>query len=231
MNRGKKGAQVIAMVILMLATLTTRGISQKLELAVHADPLITWMSSNSSAYSSEGTVPGFSIGADVFYQLTDVFSLSSGLGFLSAGGRQSAAETHTMVFNNLEATVAPGEEMKYNLRYLNIPAGIRAHTSREKGINYFGDLGFDIRTLLRAKVDIPSSQISGEIAPDEVNAMNIGWHITGGIEYKLGTGLAFLLGLGYDADFFDVTEDLENAGQPEDRSKLRMIRIKFGLKF
>lgn len=231
MKIAKKGPCSGALTVLLLAGLAVNGFSQKVELGFHADPLITWMSSDSEAYASEGTVPGFSLGLDVYFPLNDIFSVSSGIGLLSSGGRQSAAEEHTMAFNNISAVVSAGEEMKYSLRYLNIPGGITARTNREKGLDFFGDLGIDLRFLLRSKVDIPSEQISGEIAHNEVFAMNMGWHINGGIEYELGDNLSFMTGIGYDADFFDVTEDLENADQPDDRSRIRMIRIRFGLKF
>jgi hypothetical protein len=231
MKIAKKRTCSAVLTILLFAALTVNGFSQKIEFGVRADALITWMSSNSEAYKNEGTVPGFSLGLDVYYPLSERFSVSSGIGLLSSGGRQSAVEDHTMVFNNIDTVVNAGEEMKYNLRYLNIPGGLRARTNRDEGLNFFGDLGIDLRLLLRSKVDIPSLQISDEIAQNEVFAMNMGWHINGGIEYELGSDLLFLAGIGYDADFFDVTEDLENADQPDDRSKIRMIRIRFGLKF
>jgi hypothetical protein len=231
MKREINGLSFRIIVLLLFTTVTTKGISQKLEFALHADPLITWMNSNSASYNSEGTVAGFSLGLDISYPLGKSFAVSSGLSILTAGGRQSATETHRMIFNNFPVDVAPGDEMKYTLRYLNIPIGMQAYTTRKEGLNFFGDLGFDIRILLRSKVDIPANEISGEVASNEVYAMNLGWHITGGIAYALGEKTTFLAGLGYDADIFDVTQDLENAQQPDDKSRLRMIRIRFGLKF
>ena len=183
MKIAKKETGSVALTMLLFAALTVNGFSQKIEFGVHADPLITWMSSNSEAYNSEGTVPGFSLGLDVYYPLDERFSVSSGIGLLSSGGRQSAVEDHTMVFNNIDTVVIAGEEMKYSLRYLNIPGGVRAHTNRDEGLNFFGDLGIDLRLLLRSKVDIPSLQRRDEISQNEVFSMNMGWRTHGGIEY------------------------------------------------
>jgi hypothetical protein len=137
-----------------------------------------------------------------------------------------------MVFNNLTPKVNAGDEMIYNLSYLNIPLGVRLQTNQVGYLTYFTDLGFDIRMLLKSTVDLPVSSegpINKENAKNEVHGMNAGWHFTFGVEYELGIATSIIAGLGYDSDLFDVTKDLQN--QPDDRSGLRMVRFRLGVKF
>ena len=219
------------LVLILLVTLTVPGISQEIKFVAHADPLITWMSSNGSDYSSMGAKAGLDLGINVLYYFKENYAASSGLSFLAAGGRQSAFDDHEMVFGNFTREVAPGEEMTYNLRYLNIPVGARLQTTPTGSMTYFTDLGFDIRVLLKSTVDLPSDDISDENARTEVYGMNAGWHATFGLEYELNMETSLVAGLGFARDFFDVTKDLENVFQPEDRSRLSMFRFRLGVKF
>jgi hypothetical protein len=217
--------------VIMLVTVTSRGISQDITFSVHADPIISWLGSNSNEYSNEGVRAGFSMGLNVLYYFNENIAASSGIGFLGAGGRQSAAEPQTMVFNNFTQLVVPGDEMKYNLKYINIPLGIRLQTDQFNYLTYFSDIGFDLRMLLKSTVDILAEEISDENAKNEVYGMNAGWHLYAGVEYELSMNFSILAGIGYDQDFFDVTKDLKDVYQTEDKSGLRMFRFRFGIKF
>jgi hypothetical protein len=223
---------VRTLALLVIITFTTRGVAQEIKFSVHADPLITWIGSNASDYNNMGAKAGFNAGLNILYYFADNYAASSGVSILVAGGRQSAVEDHTMVFNNLTPKVNAGDEMIYNLSYLNIPLGIRLQTNQVGYLTYFTDMGFDIRMLLKSTVDLPVSSegpITDENAKNEVHGMNAGWHFTFGVEYELGIETSIIAGLGYDQDFFDVTKDLQN--QPEDRSGLRMVRFRLGVKF
>lgn len=223
-----------ALTILLLAALPLRGISQKLEFVVHADPVISWMGSNASEYQGEGAKAGFDIGLNVLHFFAENYAVSSGISFISAGGRQSVTEDHFMVFTNLKPIVTAGDEIKYNLHYMNIPLGVRLQTNQIGYLTYFTDIGFDIRMLLKSTVDLPKRDqgpIKNENAKNEVYGMNAGWHITVGIEYELGIETSLIAGLGFGQDFFDFTKDLKDANQPKDRSGLRMVKFRLGVKF
>lgn len=231
MNRAYTRSSLRTLAVILLAASSVRGISQELQFALHADPVIAWMGSNESEYVSEGTRAGFDIGLNVLHFFDENYAVSSGISLISAGGRQSLTVDHTMVFNNFTQFIPAGTEIKYNLRYINIPAGLRLQTNQVGYLTYFTDLGFDFRLLLKSTVDIPAMQISNENARNEVYGLNAGWHIGGGIEYELGIDASLIAGLSYAQDFFDATKDLGDVYQPEDRSGLRMIRIILGIKF
>jgi hypothetical protein len=221
--------------IMVLVTFTSRGTAQdfkhNMKFLLHADPLITWISSNNSEYGSTGAKAGFNMGLNVLYYFAENYAASSGISFLAAGGRQISTQEHTMVFTNFTQEVAPGDEMIYNLRYINIPLGARLQTNQNGSMTYFTDLGFDIRFRLKSTVDLPAYEISDENANSEVYGINAGWHVLFGLEYEVGTESAIVAGLGYDQDFFDVTKDLTDVFQPEDRSRIHMVRFRFGYKF
>jgi len=220
------------LLLALAAGLSARAYSQELTFIVHADPVISWIGSNESEYTSEGAKAGFDIGLNVLHYFAENYAISSGISFISAGGRQSATEPHTMVFNNLDPQTLPaGDEMKYNLKYMNIPIGIRLQTNQVGYLTYFTDMGFDVRIMLKSTVDLPTLQIFDENAKTEVYGMNAGWHLGGGVEYELGIDASIIAGLSYGQDFFDITKDLEDVNQHDDRSGLRMFRIRLGLKF
>jgi len=205
--------------------------AQDLKFAVHADPVISWMASDESEYTSKGVKAGVDAGLDVLYFFADNYAFSSGISLISAGGRQSTVHDHTLVFTNFTQVVPAGAEMKYNLQYMNIPAGIRLQTNQVGYLTYFTDLGFDIRVLIKSTIDLPAFFIEQENAGNEVYGMNAGWHAGAGLEYELGIDLSLIAGLSYARDFFDITRDLEDAGQTGDRAGLRMVRITLGIKF
>lgn len=231
MKRESNTTLIRALMILLITATAARSSAQDFKFGLHADPLITWMSSNSTEYNSEGVKPGFSMGLNVLHYFADNYAVSTGIGFITAGGRLSATEPHTMVFSNFTQLVAAGDEMVYNLRYLNIPAGFRLQTNQIGYLTLFTDLGLDLRVLLKSTVDIPQNLISKENAKTEVRTLNLGWHITAGVEYELGIRTSLVAGLGFDEDFFDVTKDLADVFQPKDNSGLRMVRIRLGVKF
>jgi len=226
-----KRTAIRALAIALLAALPARAISQDLVFLVHADPLISWMGSNESEYKGEGARAGFDIGLNVLHYFADNYAVSSGISFMSAGGSQSQSEIHTMVFTNIHPSIPAGDEIKYNLMYMNIPVGIRLQTNQVGYLTYYTDMGFDLRMRLKSTVDLPTLQIFDENAKNEVYGLNAGWHLGIGVEYELGIDATLIGGLAYGQDFFDLTKDLEDVNQPEDKSGLRMFTIRMGLKF
>ena len=222
---------VRALAVMAVILLPLNISAQNLRFAIHADPVISWMSSNESQYVSEGVKPGLDIGLNVFHFFADNYAISSGISIISAGGRQSSTLDRTLVFKNFTQDVPAGTEIKYNLQYINVPFGIRLQTNQVGYLTYYTDLGFDLRMLIKSTLDLTAMDIEKENAKNQVYGMNAGWHIGAGLEYELGIDLSLIAGLSYAQDFFDVTKDLEDVNQTEDRSGLRMVKIRLGIKF
>lgn len=226
-----KISSIRILVFILLTTIPAKGFSQDIRMGIYCDPLITWMNTNSTSNASEGLRPGFSFGFTAQKYFTPNYAFSSGISFISAGGRTSSTNEITMVSSNSQWVVAPGDEVIYKIRYLSIPFGLKLKTNEIGYSSFFADFGLDARVLLSSKYDIPSVDVKDESGSKEVNPFNLGWHITLGTEYSLGGTTALTAGIGFDDNFFDVTKDISSSNQIDDRSQLKIIRIRFGIIF
>jgi hypothetical protein len=68
---------------------------------------------------------------------------------------------------------------------------------------------------------------------NELNKFNMSYHILAGIEYSLGGSTAFVLGLGFENNFLDVTKDYNNPpnNQPIDKITQNILKFRIGVNF
>ena len=231
MKTDVKTSSIRTLVFILLLALPVKGIAQDIRMGIFCDPLITWMNSNSSNYSSEGLRPGISFGFTAQKYFAPNYAVSTGISFMSAGGRISSEKEYNMTSSNISPLVASGEEVIYKLKYLSFPIGLKLQTNQIGYAAFFADFGLDTRILIGSRFDVPSVDVENEAGSKEVNPLNLGWHITLGTEYSLGGTTAITAGIGFDDNFFDITKDHEDAGQVVDRSQLKIIRIRLGVIF
>ncbi len=202
---------------------------QKTSFGIHADPVISWFSSDNKDVRNDGARPGFNFGLKINRYFAKNYSFSTGISLLNAGGRLISKDTTIMEFDNSTSTVLPGNPVVYKIRYLVIPLGLKLETNQIGYITFFTDLGLDPKVVIGGKADIPSLDITGENAMNELNAFNLSYHIAGGIEYSLGGTTAMVLGLSFDNNFLDITRD--NGDQPEDKISHKILSFRIGVNF
>jgi hypothetical protein len=119
--------------------------------------------------------------------------------------------------------------VEYKIQYLVIPIGLKLQTNQIGYLTFFSDLGLDPKIAISRKADIPSLNISGENANNEINLFNLSYHITAGIEYSLGGSTALVLGLNFDNNFLDATTD--NGNPRTDKVSQKILSFRFGINF
>jgi hypothetical protein len=134
-----------------------------------------------------------------------------------------------MEFSNSRSKVLPGNPVEYKIQYLVIPIGLKLQTNQIGYLTFFSDLGLDPKIAISRKADIPSLNISGENANNEINLFNLSYHITAGIEYSLGGSTALVLGLNFDNNFLDATTD--NGNPRTDKVSQKILSFRFGINF
>jgi hypothetical protein len=225
----KSGTQKFSLIFLLILFPVISYAQQIISFGIHADPVISWFSTDISKVKNDGARPGFSFGLTFNRYFTPNYSFSTGISLVNAGGRLVSSDTTVINFSNFKSTVLPGNPVVYKIQYLVIPIGLKLQTNHIGYLRFFSDLGLDPKIVVSRKADIPYLRISGENASDELRMFNLSYHIAGGIEYLLGGTTALVLGLHFDNNFLDITKD--NGKQPSDNVSHKMLSFRFGINF
>jgi hypothetical protein len=204
----------------------------ELSFGVHFDPVISWFASDIDAVSNDGARPGFNFGITFNRYFGSNYSFSSGINIINAGGRLISKETTLFELQKYEheiVTVQPNEAIVYKIQYLAIPLGLKLQTNQIGYLTFFSDLGIDPKIVVGGKANIPSLDIKGENANAELKFFNLSYHVMAGIEYSVGGNTAFVLGLGFDNNFFDITRD--TGEQPKDMVSHKLLSFRMGVNF
>lgn len=207
---------------------------QKLKFGVHADPVISWFSTDIDAVSNLGSRPGFNFGLTVNKYFGKNYAFSTGINVISAGGK--LVSDSVTVFESkgsdkvlILTTVRPEDVINYNIQYVSIPLGLKLQTNQIGYITIFTDIGIDPKVVVGGKAAIPSLDITKLKANKELKFFNLSYHIIAGIEYGVGGNTAVVLGLGFDNNFFDITTD--NNDQPDDKVSHKLLSFRLGVNF
>jgi hypothetical protein len=218
---------VLSLCIILLPFISKA--QQRISFGVHADPVISWFQSDVRETKNEGARPGFNFGLTLNKYFTPNYSFSTGVSIINAGGRLVSTSPVQMEFSNFSSTVAPGNPVICKIQYLAIPAGLKLQTNQIGYITFFTDLGLDPKVVIGGKADIPSLNIKDENAMNELNRLNLSYHVTAGIEYSMGGSTALVFGLSFDNNFLDITKD--NGNQPADKVFHKLLSFRIGINF
>jgi hypothetical protein len=225
----KSGAQKITLIFLLIIFPVISYAQQRISFGIHADPIISWFSTDIKEVQNDGARAGFNFGLTFNKYFTPNYSFSTGISLMRAGGRLVSTDTTVLEFTNSKSTVLPGNPVVYKIQYLVFPLGLKLQTNQIGYVTYFSDLGLDPKIVISRSADIPSLNITDENATNELRMFNLSYHVTAGIEYSLGGTTALVFGLSFDNNFLDITKD--NGNQPTDKVSHKMLSFRFGVNF
>lgn len=217
------------MIVATLFLFSSATYGQDVRFGIFADPVFSWFGSNSSQSANDGVSTGISYGFNFHRYFANNYAFSTGINLINSGGKLTHDVPTEVFFNNITAMVEAGEQINYRINYLAVPIGIYMKTNQIGYLTIFSDIGIDPKVVIGAKADIPSADIKKETAVEEIGLFNLSYHIMGGVEYSLGGSTALIFGVGFDNNFIDITTDKE--GQPVDKIKHRILKIKMGINF
>lgn len=219
-----------ASLIFLLIMLSGKMVSaQDYRVGIYLNPVISWFKTDIAEVENEGSRAGINFNVSVEKYLSEKFSATGGISLIGSGGRLVSSNPNIFRFPDHTDIVAANNPVIYRIRYLSIPVGIKYKTKEMGLFSYFGEFGFDPKTVIRGRVDIPSLEIREQKAMTEIKRFNIGYHLNAGIDYSTGGNISLVLGLGFESNFFDVTKDVGD--QKTDRTSQKFLKFIFGVNF
>ena len=225
----KSGVNKNSLILLLIFFSIASNAQQRISLGIHADPLLSWFSTDIKQVQNNGARAGFSFGLTYNKYFTPNYSFSTGISLMRAGGKLVSSDTTVLEFSKSKVTLLPGNPVVYKIQYLVVPIGLKLQTNQIGYVTYFTDLGLDPKIVISRKADIPSQNITDENASNELRLFNLSYHVTAGIEYSMGGSTALVFGLNFDNNFLDITKD--NGSQPADKVSHKILSFRFGVNF
>ncbi len=179
-------------------------------------PTFNWMNTTTNRINQSGTNLGVKLGMIGEFYFRENYAFSSGIGFAFNSGGTLQHEVGGKYWTKSELsttldTLPQGVKLKYGLQYVEIPIGLKMRTREFGYLRYFAEPGLVLGFRSQSKGKIEGVGV-GDEGKDinirkEVNAINLSWGISGGIEYTLSESTSLVGGVGIQIGFTDATDD------------------------
>jgi hypothetical protein len=229
-NSNKRSPKKLFYIMLLIvSSLQMVSAQQKIGFGIHADPVISWFSTDINQIRNNGARPGFNFGLTYSKYFAQNYSFTTGINLLSTSGRLISSDTTLIDISGTKSKVLPKNPIVYKIQYLTFPIGLKLQTNQIGYVTFFSDLGLVPKVVINRKLDIPSLSMSGVNGSEEIRLFNLSYHVTAGIEYSVGGTTALVFGLDFDNNFLDITKDQGN--QRADKISQKILSFRFGVNF
>ncbi len=191
--------------LLMGAILVLHGQS-RMKFSVHADPQFAWFNSDEENVVPEGSIFHLQTGLqmDLFFDRNYAFVL--GFGINNMGGNLRYMDSTEFVSKGDTLFAIPGQTIRHNLQYLDIPLGLKLKTEELGYATLFLQVGFNPMININAFATSKDDVFNKENIREVTNLFNLGYHAGIGIEYRLGGSTAAVGGIRWSSGLTDVTD-------------------------
>lgn len=199
------------------------------QFGIHINPVIGWFGSNTAFAKNTGSRPGINAGIEINKYLAPNYALSVGINMTGSGGKLNYSDTTSIYSASNETEIPPNTNIIYRVQYLSFPVGMKLQTKQMGSLRIFSNLGVDPKIAIDRKIDLPYFNMTKIDGTKELNIFNMGFHINAGIEYCTGKNTAFVFGLNFENNFFDVTKEIHH--QKPDKITHRLLSFQLGFLF
>jgi len=202
----KRFKQIAISLLFMGAGLSVWG-QTDIRLSVHADPQISWFSSDEAEVDPDGSRFHLQTGLTMDFFFAENYAFSAGFGLNNLGGSLAYADTTLFVSREDSIDIMPGQVVRHKLQYLDFPVGLTLKTEELGYATFFLRLGFNPMININAKGVSEDGTLDDENISETTRLFNLGYHAGLGVEYRLGGNTALIGGLRWTAGLTDVTDN------------------------
>lgn len=218
--------QITVLAALIVFSLCSWG-QARMELSFTTGPSVNWMSTDNRSVRTQKAIMGYDFGiiSDVFFSENEHYSLLTGLQVVNTGGTLSFRPNPSFTFNG--ETFSQPVDIKYNLRYLEVPFSLKLKTDQFHRVYYWGVFGLSGLVNVGANGTTNDGIFKRTNIRDEINMFNLGMNVGVGFDFDLGGNNAFSAGLIFQNGLTDVTTN----NYFVDKTIVNSLKIRLGLIF
>jgi hypothetical protein len=218
--------RITLLAILFIVASTIWG-KTRVQLSFTGSPSVNWMSTNNQFANKEKLVLGydFGINGDVFFTENERYSLLTGLQSVNTGGENAYRMKESFQFAGV--TLPASTQIRYRLRYVEIPLAIKLKTNQFDRVRYWGQFGLSPMVNIGATGDSNDGQLKKTDINHEINMFNLAMNVGAGFDFDLGGNNAVTAGVVFENGLIDATTDHALT----DKTVINSLKFKIGLIF
>ena len=197
--------RLLLIVLVFLGAFHSLNGQSRMKFSVHADPQFAWFSSDDESVVPDGSIFHMQTGLqmDLFFDKNYAFSL--GFGINNMGGNLRYSDSTVFINKTDTIFAAPGQVVRHNLQYLDMPLGLKLKTEELGYATFFLEIGFNPMININAFGTTKDDLFDKESIRDDTHMFNLGYHAGIGVEYRLGGSTAAIGGIRWSSGLTDVT--------------------------
>ena len=215
----------IVLIWILLGSMISMNAQTKLKFSVNVAPQFAWLNSDDRDVDPDGSIFHMQAGLQMDYFFAENYAFALGFAINNLGGNLRYADSTTFLSKGEMLLVEPGQSVKLNMQYIDVPLGLKLKTEELGYVTLFFQLGFNPMFNINAKATSTDASMDREDIRESINLFSLGYHLGIGAEYKLGGSTALIGGLQWTGGLTDVTDN--------DRANVRLnaLSINLGILF
>ena len=174
---------------------------------VQVSPQFAWFNSDDNAVNPNGSIFHMQVGLQMDYFFAENYAFTVGVGINNLGGNLQYSDSTEFSSKGDILLVEPGQSVKMNLQYIDIPVGLKQKTEELGYATFFLQLGFNPMININAKASTNDGAMDKEDIRESIHLFCLGYHAGLGVEYQLGGSTSLVGGLRWSAGLTDVTDN------------------------
>ena len=205
-----KTNKIIGFAIIVLMSFSANSLkAQYVKFGVFAEPQLSWFSSDTKDFSSDGAIFGFNAGFSLEKYFAERYAITSGASITNLGG--------ALIYNNAgdslitldgDYEINQGLSATIKGQYLSIPLGLKFKTNEIGYMTFYADLGLKANVRLKGYAWVEDMNIDREVMhKSQMQFAFVSYYFGAGMQYSLGGPSSILLGLTYSNGLTHLLKD------------------------
>jgi len=180
-------------------------VNGQVRFSISTNPQLSWFSSSLAGIAPSGAGIGINTGLDIDYFFARNYAFTTGFAIDWCGAKLTYTDISQFPGGNDTLFMAAGAMMTHRLQYLSVPVGLKLKSEELGYTTFFVHGGFTPMFRLNAYTSSYDETVVKRYIKESFRGFNLGYFISGGIEYRLAGNTALRCGLKWSSTLTDVT--------------------------